>query len=278
MSSLLEFLAIVGGTTALSILGLVLVRSRVKREKLEPGHEVGGILIAIVGTLYAILVGLVVVSAQSKVDEASSEAAAEANKLSNIYHLSGPFEPAARHKIRGELHSYAEAVVQQDWSKVEQGLEKEATVAPYRRLWSAVVEYHPRNDHEQVFYESMVDEVKDLAESRKHRMVAARNQLSPVLWGVLITGGVLIIIFTYFFFVESLLSQVIMTAFVAIFLSMNIYLIFVCQNPYRPELGAKSAGFGASFSPAWFEDKSTEEPKEALKEEQKEQPKEEKTK
>ncbi|HNH76946.1 MAG TPA: hypothetical protein PLF23_24365, partial [Candidatus Obscuribacter sp.] len=49
-------------------------------------------------------------------------------------------------------------------------------------------------------------------------------------------------------------TQTLMTAFVAIFLSMNIYLIYVCQNPYRPELGAKEAGFGFSFNANWFKD------------------------
>jgi hypothetical protein len=32
-------------------------------------------------------------------------------------------------------------------------------------------------------------------------------------------------------------------------------LIFICQNPYRPELGAKNAGFGYSFTPNWYKDK-----------------------
>lgn len=103
----------------------------------------------------------------------------------------------------------------------------------------------------------MLDDLEELSDARKYRMVAAKSQLSPVLWSVLITGGVMIVLFTYFFFVQSLLTQTLMTAFVAIFLSMNIYLIYVCQNPYRPELGAKEAGFGFSFDPNWFKDGET---------------------
>ncbi len=65
----------------------------------------------------------------------------------------------------------------------------------------------------------------------------------------------MIILFTYFFYLESLFAQTLMTACVAIFLSMNVYLIYVCQNPYRSELGAKDAGFGPGFNVNWFTDK-----------------------
>ena len=66
----------------------------------------------------------------------------------------------------------------------------------------------------------------------------------------------MLVLFTYFFFVESMLSQTLMTACVAIFLSMNVFLIYIYQNPYLPELGAKDAGFGDGFNPSWFLDKS----------------------
>jgi hypothetical protein len=96
--------------------------------------------------------------------------------------------------------------------------------------------------------------MEDLSAARRYRMVAAKNGLSSVLWAVLIAGGVLIVLFSYFFFLESLIAQTLMTAFVAIFISMNVYLIYICQNPYRHEFGAKKAGFGYSFTPSWFKE------------------------
>ncbi len=254
MNALTDFLSIVGGTTAIALFGMALVRKKAKRESLEASHEVGGYLLAIVGTLYAILVGLIVVSAQAKVDTASQMAVTEANMLTNIYHLSKTFDEASRKKIRQDLYEYATIASTQDWAKVEEGEEKEGTVAPYRHLWQDVTAYVPRNDNDKECYARMLDDLEELSDARKYRMVAAKSQLSPVLWSVLIAGGVMIVLFTYFFFVESLLTQTLMTAFVAIFLSMNIYLIYVCQNPYRAELGAKEAGFGFSFNPNWFKD------------------------
>lgn len=254
MNALTDFLSIVGGATAISLLGMALVRRKARREALEASHEVGGYLLAIVGTLYAILVGLIVVSAQAKVDTASQMAVTEANMLTNIYHLSRTFDEPCRRKIRQDLYEYATIASSQDWARVEEGEEKEGTVVPYRHLWQDVTAYEPHNDNDKECYARMLDDLEELSDARKYRMVAAKSQLSLVLWSVLIAGGVMIVLFTYFFFVESLLTQTLMTAFVAIFLSMNIYLIYVCQNPYRPELGAKEAGFGFSFNANWFKD------------------------
>ncbi|MBX9567850.1 MAG: DUF4239 domain-containing protein [Candidatus Obscuribacterales bacterium] len=254
MDSLLDCLLIVGGSTLVSVIGMFLVRKKISRQSLESCHEVGGIMLAIVGTLYAIVVGLIVVNSQSRVDAASQMAVTESNMLSNIYHLSKTFREPARHKIRQTIHEYAVAVTKENWAKVETNQEKEETIPAYRRLWSEITAYNPQEPNEQQCYASMLSNMEDLSAARKFRTVAAKNGLSPVLWSVLIAGGVGIVLFTYFFFVENMLAQTLMTAFVTMFISMNVYLIHICQNPYRPELGAKDAGFGGSFSPAWFID------------------------
>lgn len=255
LSSFTDFILIVGCSTALSLIGLVVVRKSFSRQQLESCHEVGGFLLSVVGTLYAILVGLIVVNSQAKVDLASQMAVSEANMLSNIYHLSNTFKQPTRHSIHKHIHEYAVAAVEQDWSKVELGKEKEATIPAYQGLWKDITSYVPHEDNESQAYATMLGNIQELSESRKYRMISARNGLSTVLWCVLIAGGAMIVLFTYFFFVESLVAQSIMTAFVAIFLSLNVYLIYICQNPYRPELGAKEAGFGYAFTPNWFKDK-----------------------
>ncbi len=254
MNIISDCLLIVGGSTVLSVGGMLVVRKKISRESLESCHEVAGFLLAIIGTLYAILVGLIVVSSQAKVDTASQMAVSEANMLANMFHLASSFKQPTRHVIHTHIHDYALATLHQDWSKVEQGIEKEATIAAYRNIWRAVTAYSPEGERESNCYAKMLDDLEKLADARKYRMVDAQGGLSPVLWTVLIVGGVMLVLFTYFFFVKSLMAQTLMTACVAIFLSMNVFLIYIYQNPYRPELGAKDAGFGAGFDPNWFKE------------------------
>lgn len=254
MNSWTDGLLIIGGSTIIAIVGMWLVRKRISRESLEACHEVGGIMLAIVGTLYAIVVGLIVVDSQSKVDAAKQMSITESNMLSNIFHLTKTFKNPARHKIREAIHEYAVAVTKQDWERIEENREKEGTIPPYRKIWKEVTDYNPTNNNEQQCYATVLNNLEDLSAARKYRMVASKNGLSSILWSVLVAGGIGIVLFTYFFFVENMVAQTIMTGFVTVFLAMNVYLIHVCQNPYRPELGAKDAGFGFSFTPDWFID------------------------
>lgn len=256
MSSTLECLLIVGLSTAISVLGMHLVHKRVTRQTLESCHEVGGYMLAVIGGLYAILVGLIVVSSQAKVDAASQMAVTEANTLTHIFRLCHNFKQPGKEDIQSAVHEYAVAVVGQDWSKVEEGAETEETVKPYRKIWANVTSYVPEGENQTACYESLLDDLKQLSDARKYRMVGAKSGLSPVLWAVLIVGSVTIVLFTYFFFLENTFAQMMMTGCVAMFLSMNVYFIYLCQNPYRPELGAKESGFGFSFNPDWFKSKS----------------------
>ncbi|MBX9666538.1 MAG: DUF4239 domain-containing protein [Candidatus Obscuribacterales bacterium] len=164
-------------STVCSVAGMLLVRKFVPRESLEACHEVAGILSAIIGTLYAILVGLIVVNSQGKVDTASQMAVSEANMLSNIYHLASTFKEPTRQKIREDVHQYAIAAVGQDWSKVEEGSVQEATVPSYRNIWRASTGYHPEGDRESECYAKLLDDLEELADARKYRMVASRGGL-----------------------------------------------------------------------------------------------------
>ncbi len=60
---------------------------------------------------------------------------------------------------------------------------------------------------------------------------------------VLITGAVLTILFLYFFWVESLVAQIVLIAFVGLFLSLNLILIRLFDNPYRNEFGMREGAF-----------------------------------
>lgn len=254
MNFWLEGLLIIGGSTLVANVGMFVVRKRISRATLEACHEVGGILLAIVGTLYAILLGLIVVDAQSKVDQARQNAIVEANSLSNVYHYTRPFKQPAKQKIRDCLYDYAKAVSFEDWSAVEEGKIKEASIPEYRSLWRSVTDYNPQEQNEQQCFSAMLGSMQQLSDARRFRMVASKSGLSPILWTVLIVGGILIVLFTYFFFLESVLSQVLMTTFVVIFLSLNVFLVYLYQNPYREELGVKKSGFGYSFNFEWFKD------------------------
>ncbi len=81
------------------------------------------------------------------------------------------------------------------------------------------------------------------AESRRTRLVSAQMGVQPILWAVLIVGGLFTVLFTYFFGVESIRAQIIMTTLVALTLALNMFLVFVFGSPFTGDLAVRPDAF-----------------------------------
>jgi hypothetical protein len=92
--------------------------------------------------------------------------------------------------------------------------------------------------------------MKSLSDARRFRMFARKRALSPIVWAVLAVGAVMTVVFTYFFWVESFAMQMVLTIFVALFISLNLLLVRLFDNPYRRELLVKEGAF--SYDPKVF--------------------------
>jgi ABC-type Mn2+/Zn2+ transport system permease subunit len=82
-----------------------------------------------------------------------------------------------------------------------------------------------------------------LADGRRYRLQVAKSGMPPIMWGVLIAGGGLTVLFTYLFEVENAKAQILMTSLVTLALSLNIVLVVLLSNPYKGHVSLSSAPF-----------------------------------
>ena len=73
----------------IAVLGLIAVRRTYNVRNLATIHEVSGQFLSIVGTLYAVLLGLIVVEAMSRFQQASTLVGDESNDLAEVIYLAG---------------------------------------------------------------------------------------------------------------------------------------------------------------------------------------------
>ncbi|MBS1994467.1 MAG: DUF4239 domain-containing protein [Cyanobacteria bacterium SZAS LIN-3] len=263
MSALVESLLLVGGGVFFSVAGLIVVRKTFRRQDFKKHHEIAGYLISVVGTLYSILLGLIVVNVQSKFDQSRTMAQTEASSCSDIAHLSKGLGRAEAIKICTNLAWYYTVVQSEDWDKIAEGREVEASIPAYQGLWHSIVTVEPKTNRETTCFASMIDSMKRLSDARRYRMSARKRGLSEVVWVVLCLGAVMIIMFTYFFRVESARTQTLLTTFVSLFVTLNLLLVWLFENPYRSELQIKKGAF--YFKPEIFYYKDGKEDRQNLK-------------
>lgn len=223
-------------STLAGVGGLLLVHRWVNHKILMTCHEVGGYLLSVVGTLYAVLLGLIVVEAMSRFESARQTTDQEANALANVVLYANGLPPAKRRELADLAARYAHLVIEDEWRAMDDGHDSPAARRAAYDLVRAVCEFEPRNERESAVYSAELDAAGQLWNNRRVRIVTAHHGVPRLQWVVLIVGGMITIAFTYFFKIEHLRIQLVMTGLVSALISLNIYLVGMFGYPFSGDL------------------------------------------
>ena len=234
---------VIVGSTLISVLGLVLARKCVNHKTLRPSHEVGGYLLSVVGTLYAVLLGFVVVDAMQQYQHARQVTETEADNLADVFIMANRLPEPNRSEIQNLCRNYVEQVLATEWAQMGHGaycpLSREKAVD----LMNSLVNFTPTSETEKLLYPLMVQESSMFWQNRQARLLSADNHLPMFEWVALIAGAVIVIIFTFFFGLEDLRLQGLMTAFLAMLISLNFSLLIFFAYPFNGELAIQADAF-----------------------------------
>src|SRR3954454_14282599 len=106
---------IVTASALVSVFGLLAARRLFRSTDLLDCHDVGGYLLSVVGTLYAVILGLIVVDSMAKFQQARLTTEQESNALADIVLLSNQLPTEKRDQIRRLAVTYVERVVVEEW-------------------------------------------------------------------------------------------------------------------------------------------------------------------
>lgn len=229
--------------TVLSVGGMLLVRRRVGVEALAAYHEVAGYLLSVVGTLYAVLLGFVVVHAMDHSQELRLLVDQEASALCNIYLCANGLPEKKKDKIRTLCGRYADAVINEEWQAMREGKYSVAAFKNVWSIWKEVTTYAPETECEKTLHQQLVSEICSMTQNRRTRIVSARHGMNGLLWAVLIIGAIFTVLFTYFFGVRNLRAQILMTALVSLTLALNVLLVFVFGSPFSGDFAIQPDSF-----------------------------------
>ena len=110
-------------------------------------------------------------------------------------------------------------------------------------LGRAVRATDPQTSREQVIFDHALAVHQSLQDSRRLRLYQSRLGIQPILWVVLITGGVLTVAFTYLFGLSSTRAHALMIAAVAATISGILFMIQVTEYPYSGDVRVRPTPF-----------------------------------
>jgi hypothetical protein len=237
----LSGLLIVAVATVVAVGGLVLVQRLVSTERRKQHNDVAGFIYAVLGVSYAVLLGLMLIAVWEQWNAAQDVASDEANELAGIFWFAHALpQPQGRH-IQELARSYAQVVVEEEWPLMEQGKASPKAWATLDELRGTILGLDPPTGAQQVpysqaRYNQVLEQLHGLGDARRERLLAASEGLAPILWVVLIGGGVITIAFTYLFGLENTVVHTLMVAALAMILSLSLFTVAALDYPFRGDV------------------------------------------
>ncbi|MFA4982426.1 MAG: DUF4239 domain-containing protein [Candidatus Omnitrophota bacterium] len=243
MPSLLLGVIIISASIILSVSALLAVRRRVPHHRMKPHNDIAGPMFETMGVAYAVLLAFIVVVVWQNFDKARANVEREANCVTDMVRDSQSFSQGSRQHIQGLIRQYAELVSGEEWAAMAKGRASARVSGVLNKMWDFYGSYEPATISERIFFEESVRHLDEVGELRRMRLFDAKSGLHPVLWFVLITGGVSIMLFALFFGAENLRSQVLMIALLSVSISLILFLILVFDYPFSGDVSVSADAF-----------------------------------
>ena len=228
---------------AASMGGVFLTRKRFALDRLKHYHDVSGNIFGVAGTLYAVLLGLVVVDAMETFSTARMTVERESDALANMYILASRLPAEKAQAFQSLCLSYAHEVVEREWPLMDQGKsDPEARNLTYL-FFREIADVEPATENLKAVYPLLLEQGMELRDQRRMRTTIATHGLPIIEWVVLCLGAIVTVTFTYFFRLDSFKVQLTLTGMVALLIALNLYLVVLFGNPFSGDLHVEAEPF-----------------------------------
>ena len=225
---LLTLLAI-GGTISLSIAAMWLVRPIVQAAMQGHHNEVAGNIFAVVGVLYGVLLGFLVIAEWQAYHEAAVATNQEAGILGALYLETVALPKSMRNEAQQALCGYARTVVKSELPSMQAGERTRLTAAsPTHRVFVVYRTLSPSDAR----YTSSFDLLSSLVEYRNERFSSDEVAMPGLFWLVLLLGGAITIGFCILFYMENGSIQTILVTATSAMVASSLMLVLVLSHPF----------------------------------------------
>jgi hypothetical protein len=169
--------------------GLILVQRLVPNEVRRQHNDVAGFIYAVLGVVYAVLLGLTVVAVWEEWNAAADSADQEASEVAEVFYVADRMPEPEGRRIQELARSYARVVVEEEWPLMRQGKSSPKAWELLDEIRSGVQDLQPSTPAQLIVYEQALERVHELADARRERLLDADHGLPAILWIILIIGG-----------------------------------------------------------------------------------------
>jgi hypothetical protein len=229
-------LATIALAVALACTAQTFIHTRFKQTDFVAHNEVAGFIIAVVGTLYAVVLGFFTVMVWQQYDGTRDRLALETAAVIDTWHDAVGFPGAIRSRVRTDMLAYTHEMIDVEWPKMQRGGWSVRGDALIMDATGAIGEYVPRNPAETNAQAAVMRLLTDLHDARLRRLSSNEGAMSWFDWTILVVGALVVTCFCFLFGLRNTRTHLIMTSCVVAIIASMFVMIFKLQYPFRGDL------------------------------------------
>lgn len=213
------------------------VHRRFHATDFEQHNQVGGFIITIAGTLYAVVLGFLTVVVWQQYQSSADRVASEAAAVSDAWHTAVGFPRPVRTQLRRDMSAYANDMLHSEWPLMRKGrfsIEGDRLIMDMTGIAGS---YVPKNPAESNAQSTTMQSLVELHDARLRRLSANETGMTWLEWTMLGIGAGVVIGFCFLFGMRNSRTHLIMTSSVTVLVVTMIVMIFELQYPFRGDLG-----------------------------------------
>jgi hypothetical protein len=208
------------------------VRRKYSAEVLKENHEVAAIIFNAFGLFYGVMVAFVVFVTWSGYSDATKNLQMEASEALDIFHSTAAFPEPANHIIQQGLRDYVAAVYNDELQRMSRGEISVHFGGAHAKLAILFYQMDEKAIPNRELYAESLHCLNNLAQYRRLRIFAGNNTVPPVIWLVLLSGGLMTVLYTYFFGMKNIKAQYLITASLTVTITLILFLIYILDHPF----------------------------------------------
>jgi hypothetical protein len=184
--------------------------------------------------IYAVVLALVVIAAWEDYRDARDAVTNEASAVLNLARAANGWPAGDRDAVESALIAYARHVVDDEWPAMARGdFGPTAEIVTVNRLWQALNEADESAATKSASYEIALQQLGNLGETRRNRMLLGEESLPVSMAAILIIGAVVTVGFAYLFAVESGRTHALMITSLTVLVVLLLLLQFQLEMPFQ---------------------------------------------
>lgn len=202
-----------------------------------------GIVIAVVGVFYALIVAALLMRAISHFDVASEAVVQESRLAASLYRVAANYAPDLAESLRPPLQGYLQSVVDQEAPAQAGGSLVAVESAPLAAIAAALRDYRPATERQIAGLQQASEQLEALYAARHARLCHQDMSVPPEAWAISLAGQMLIILLAWLMHFARPALQFAMIATLAVSISIVLAVVLIYDTPYNGDISVPFSAY-----------------------------------